>query len=126
MAGLTSTYYRPIEGCRAAWPSSGFRYQVSKSERLVTEDSAKFDTAPEVLHRDSGNGSILHHAVLESYFELDEVGSRVVDLLLEGLTFAEVVTKLLLEFDVSSAVLRADVAELVEKLVSKSILVPNS
>ena len=53
----------------------------------------------------------------EAYFGLDPVGARIWRLMEEGHTLAAIVETLLGEYDVTEAVLRADIESLVNNLV---------
>lgn len=56
------------------------------------------------------------------YFGLDEFASRVWNLLREDSSLEHAIQKLLLEYRVSSKLLRHDISELIRKLESKGLV----
>ncbi len=55
------------------------------------------------------------------YFGLDAVGTRIWNMLKEGVTESSIVDQLLEEYDVEPARLRADVAEFLDQLAAKAL-----
>lgn len=58
----------------------------------------------------------------EEYFSLDEVGTRVWQIIQSPISRAEVASLLLQEFDVDAATLNADLDELLERLVAEGLV----
>jgi hypothetical protein len=57
-----------------------------------------------------------------TYFGLDEVGTRVWQLLEQGLTLAEICAVLIAEFEVSRETVERDLAALTDELLSHNLL----
>lgn len=75
-----------------------------------------------VATRDLDGELVLLNFDSESYFGLDEVGSRIFEVLRGAPTIAEGVRVLLGEFDVDEDALRSDVAALVGQLVDGGLV----
>jgi len=58
----------------------------------------------------------------ESYFGLNEVGARIVDLLTSLESVDAVLKALTLEYDADAATLRRDIADLIEALRARGLL----
>jgi hypothetical protein len=58
----------------------------------------------------------------ERYYGLDDVGSRVWELIGAGLAPAQLIEHLVREYDVDASRLRADLAALLDELVSAGLL----
>ena len=87
-------------------------------------DFARKATVPEgVLFRQLGEESILLNLNSETYFGLDEVGTRIWDLVTSGLTIQEAYEVLLNEYEVPPETLSKDIAALLEELLMKGLLV---
>jgi hypothetical protein len=72
--------------------------------------------SPEVLSQEVTGETVLLDLNSESYFGLDEVGTRIWQLLQEGKDLQEVVNTMLEEYEVSAEQLHADLDELLNKL----------
>ena len=70
----------------------------------------------EVLAQELDGETVLLDLASESFFGLDEVSTRVWQLLLEGKGRAEVIDVLLQEYEVERNVLEKDVADLLTRL----------
>lgn len=75
-----------------------------------------------VLFQKLGNEAVLLNLSSEDYFGLDEVGSRMWEVLLEQKTIKTSLPILMAEFDVDEATLRTDLKELIEKLVTEKLI----
>lgn len=84
--------------------------------------SAKVRITPDVLHQELGGETVLLNLSNENYFGLDEVGTRVWQLLGETHSANAVVTRLIKEYDVSAEQLRTDVARLITELVTAGLV----
>ena len=78
--------------------------------------------APDVLHQELGGETVLLNLTNESYFGLDEVGTRIWQVLAETSSPSEVVARLLAEYDVSPEQLRGDVERLVTQLAEAGLV----
>lgn len=78
--------------------------------------------APDVLHQELGGETVLLNLTNESYFGLDEVGTRIWQVLAETSSPSEVVTRLLVEYDVTPEQLRGDVERLVMQLAEAGLV----
>jgi len=78
--------------------------------------------APDVLHQELGGETVLLNLANESYFGLDEVGTRIWQVLSETSSLPDVVTRLLAEYDVAPEQLRADVERLVTQLAEAGLV----
>ena len=82
--------------------------------------------APDVLHQELGGETVLLNLTNESYFGLDEVGTRIWQVLAETSSLPDVVTRLLEEYDVAPEQLRADVERLVTQLAEAGLVSTSS
>lgn len=57
-----------------------------------------------------------------TYFGLDPVGSRIWCLVAEGKSLEEIVSIVLLEYQVDESRIRSDVGELIDQLVARSLV----
>ena len=78
--------------------------------------------APDVLHQELGGETVLLNLANESYFGLDEVGTRIWQILGETSSLPDVVTRLLAEYDVTPEQLRVDVERLVTQLAEAGLV----
>lgn len=74
-----------------------------------------------VIHAFVGGEAVLLDTESGLYFGLDEVGTRIWQLLVAGATEESIVDQLLEEYDVERAQLRADVASFLAALVTKGL-----
>jgi len=84
--------------------------------RVTLKPNAKVSRPDSVLVRELGGELVLLNLDSESYFGLDEVGARMWHELLAGPTVEAACERLLAEFDVEPAQLRADLDHLVWRL----------
>jgi len=77
----------------------------------------------EVAVRRLGSETILLNLVTGTYFGLDEVGSRFVELLETSGEIAAVHRVMLQEFEVTAEVLEADLLRLAQEMCAKRLLV---
>ncbi len=76
----------------------------------------------QVLFRDLDGESVLLHLGSGLYFGLDEVGTRIWNLLGEGRSLNEIEKSILTEYDVSAEEVQGDVRRLVEELTENGLL----
>jgi Coenzyme PQQ synthesis protein D (PqqD) len=80
-------------------------------------------TVPDaVLHQQLGEETVLLHLATERYYGLDEVGSRVWQLLQEHRTLDPIVGALLDEYDVDETTLRGDLERLLDELADLGLV----
>jgi len=77
---------------------------------------------PDVLHQELDGETVLLNLANESYFGLDEVGTRIWQVLAETSSLPDVVTRLLAEYDVAPEQLRDDVERLVTQLADAGLV----
>jgi hypothetical protein len=79
--------------------------------------------APHAMFRDFDGESVILNLADESYYGLDEFGTRMWEVLTTSDSLNNACDQLLEEFDVDRAVLQTDVVALVSELLEKKILV---
>jgi len=84
--------------------------------------SATVRITPGVLHQELGGETVLLNLNNENYFGLDEVGTRVWQVLGETQSANDVVSRLTEEYDVPTEQLRADVARLISELAAAGLV----
>ena len=89
---------------------------------MLTRD-ARLQIPEQVVTRQVGDETVLLNLESGTYFGLDPVGSRFLELLeVEG-TLAAVLAKMLEEFDVTEAQLEADLLRLADEMLASGLLV---
>ena len=80
-------------------------------------------TVPDaVLHQQIDADIVLLHLTTEQYYGLDEVGSRIWQLLKQHGSVDPIVAALVEEYDVNEEVLRSDVERLLSELVDAGLI----
>ena len=79
-------------------------------------------TPSQVVTRPLDDEMVLLNLDTETYFGLDEIGSRMLEVLRGSTTLAGAVAQLQSEYDVDEATLRADLEALLERLVSNGLV----
>jgi hypothetical protein len=87
----------------------------------VSLDGRVFAT-PRVLYKDLGNEAVLLDLETETYFGLNESGSRLWTLLTTSPTIREALAAMQEEFDVAPDVLERDSRELIDDLLGRGLL----
>lgn len=87
--------------------------------------STRFAVPDHVLVREVGGESVLLNLQSETYFGLDETGTRIWSALTRYPSVEEACRALVEEFDVEPQRLAGDVAELAGTLVEKGLLAPS-
>jgi hypothetical protein len=82
----------------------------------------KFTLSPGVLSQEVDGETVLLDMNSENYFGLDEVGTRIWQLLSEKKTIRQVVDKLLDEYHADEFTLKEDVAEFVQLLIDAGLV----
>ena len=76
----------------------------------------------QVLFQKLGNEAVILHLDSEEYFGLDEVGTKILEVLLEQKSINDALPILLDEFNVDEKTLKKDIEELIEELKTENIL----
>ncbi|MCK5432982.1 MAG: PqqD family protein [Gammaproteobacteria bacterium] len=84
--------------------------------------SSSISISSEVLAQEVDNETVLLDLQSESYFGLDEVGTRIWQLLQEHKQLQKVFDILLEEYDVDAKQLENDLNELLEKLLDANLI----
>ena len=82
----------------------------------------RFNISDEVLSQEVNGETVLLDLEGESYFGLNEVGTRVWQLLQSKPTIGETMDTLADEYDVSRKLLESDVGELLDKLADAGLI----
>ena len=82
----------------------------------------KLKISPEVHSQEVGGETVLLDLQSESYFGLDEVGTRIWQLLQQNGDLQSIFETILDEYDVEEEQLRRDLEELVEKLLEAGLV----
>ena len=83
-----------------------------------------FKLHPDVLFREIDTECVLLDLGSGTYFGLNEVGTRIWNLLREGLTEDDIVRAIAAEFESDAVTIRADVRRLLSDLESRKLIVP--
>lgn len=89
---------------------------------MPTPLPARVDISPDVLYQVINGESVLLNLETEHYYSLDNVGTRMWQLMAEHNELAVVVDQLLAEYDVDEATLRASLADLLAKLSNAGLV----
>lgn len=95
------------------------------SSRISVSDfdfSQALTPSEEVLHQELEGETVLLDLKSERYFGLDESGTRIWTLLIELKRPQAIVERMMQEFDVDEDTLRADVAELLTRLLDGGLI----
>jgi len=84
--------------------------------------ATKVTTPPYVLVREVEGESVLLHLDRESYYGLDQVGTRIYSALASAESIEQAYGQLLEEYDVDPEILRRDIAGLVDDLVAQGLV----
>lgn len=90
--------------------------------RMNFQATDRFTISDEVLSQEVNGETVLLDLQGESYFGLNEVGTRIWQLLKSGQTVAEAMSTLLEEYDVSRQQLETDVSDLLAKLIEAELV----
>ncbi|MEZ5577320.1 MAG: PqqD family protein [Candidatus Competibacteraceae bacterium] len=91
--------------------------------RLMLTRDARLQIPEQVVTRQVGDETVLLNLESGTYFGLDPVGSRFLELLEAEGTLAAVLAKMLEEFDVTEAQLEADLLRLADEMLASGLLV---
>jgi Coenzyme PQQ synthesis protein D (PqqD) len=85
---------------------------------------AVFKPNPDVLSKRLGQDTVLVHIATNRIFELNETGTRVWELLGQGLTIDRITHHLIEEFNVEATQAAGEVKELIVQLRAEGLLAP--
>lgn len=83
----------------------------------------RVSVAPDVMFRELGGESVLLDLKTERYLGLDEVGTRMWNVLIGSPSIQAAYAELAAEYDVESDRLKKDLEELIVKLVAEGLIV---
>jgi hypothetical protein len=86
-------------------------------------DSVRLACCPDVLSRSLDGEAVILNLASGTYFGLNEVGTRIWELIVAGTTYGALRAALLEEFDVPADTLERDLAELVGSLRTRGLVV---
>jgi len=98
-------------------------FKKRSSEAVPVAQDAYFRRAEHVVHAAEGDRTVLLDPVGGEYFGLDEVGSRIWELLPAHPTAASLADRLFDEFDAPRETLAADAARLLGELTAAKLVV---
>lgn len=84
---------------------------------------ARAEISPGTLFRELDGEAVLLNLESGHYYGLDEVGTRILSLLVDGQTLQQVHTALLVEYEVTSEQLWGDIVRLVMELQAEGLVV---
>ena len=85
--------------------------------------SQEISTSPDVVFQEIEGESVLLQLEGGKYFGLDEVGTRIWQLIVEHGNLNTVFEQMLNEYDVTPEKLRADIEKLIQELAGKELVV---
>lgn len=89
---------------------------------MKLQPTDRFNISKEVLSQELNGETVLLDLQGESYFGLNEVGTRIWQLIQSGQTVDETLSTLSDEYDVSRLQLESDVSELLDKLTEAGLV----
>jgi hypothetical protein len=104
---------RPHKGIFGT-PTSGEEYLLTRDARLKIPE--------QVIARQVGDETVLLNLESGTYFGLDPVGSRFLELLQADGALAAVIAPMLEEFEVTEARLEADLLQFAEEMLASGLL----
>jgi hypothetical protein len=92
------------------------------AEDVGVSDGTTFEVPEHVLARKTGEEMVLLNLDNEQYYGLDEVGTRLWELLDGGSTFGDLVDTMLAEFEVDRPTLVADLSSILGDLEENGLV----
>ena len=89
---------------------------------MTSYSKSRIQVPPDVLVSDVGGESVFLNLKTESYFGLDDVGTRMWKQLTENETVESAYQALLIEYDIDEAQLSNDLDALIQKLVDNGLV----
>ncbi|HEY9873067.1 MAG TPA: PqqD family protein [Candidatus Obscuribacterales bacterium] len=93
---------------------------INNSKQIFLSNQVKLPDS--VLMEDMAGEAIMLNMTTEQYHALDEVGARMLTVLIESESIQAAIESLLEEFEVEPAVLQADLLEYIEDLNSDGLV----
>jgi len=90
-------------------------------DKMLTRD-ARLKIPEQVVTRQVGDETVLLDLESGTYFGLDPVGSRFLELLQAESALGTVITRILEEFEVTEAQLEADLVRLADEMLASGLL----
>ena len=84
--------------------------------------TAGFQISPDVLSQEVAGETVLLDLASESYFGLDEIGTRIWQMLNQGMEQEAIIESLLTDYEAERARLEADLAELLDQLEAAGLI----
>lgn len=81
-----------------------------------------FRISPEIAWRKVGDEAVLLNVRTSVYYSLNNVGSRIWELISAGRSSEDVILEVVRDFDAEEAVVRKDFSELIKPLLEENIL----
>ena len=86
-------------------------------------EGRRFALAPDAELKVTGEEALILKLHDETMFSLNATGARIVELIVDGLQIDAVVAVLTSEYDAAASVVKADVTNLIEALLSGGLIV---
>ena len=91
-------------------------------KNMAMDMHVTLSVSPDAVAREVGGETVILHLGSGTYFGLDEVGTRIWQLLGKGLPLAAVCDRLVEEYEVERAVLERDLEALIGELVEHELV----
>jgi coenzyme PQQ synthesis protein D (PqqD) len=95
---------------------------ANKPSREGENMRERFHISPHAVAKEMGNSVVLVHLGTEKIFELNATAARIWDLLAEGLTREDILSRISEEFDVPREVAAQEIQELLSSLISENMI----
>ena len=89
---------------------------------MAFSSPGRIRVSPDILFQELDDEAVLLNLVDDQYYGLDDIGTRMWQLLEAHGEVETVISHLLAEYDVEEAVLRQDLAELIEQLTAANLV----
>ena len=120
MPGIGSR--KTLEGMCRSEPCSRINLKHDREQGSLLQQNMTISISKEVLAQELAGETVLLDLASESYFGLDAVGTRVWQLLNEGMGQAALIDTLLDEYEVERAALEQDIADLLRRLAEAGLI----
>jgi hypothetical protein len=108
---------------KAPLKTAVMKYDSPKRGIHMALDFRKMAVVPDkVLFRELEGESVLLNIETETYYGLDDVGTRMWDRLIESSSVQHAYETLLADYDVSPETLKTDLTDLLERLTSQGLI----
>jgi hypothetical protein len=102
--------------------SSGSTIMTDNNSRDLPQRTASLRVPEHVLMRRVGDEHVLLNLEDETYYGLNPVGSRLIELAEHGATLEEIIDRLFAEFEVERERLEADVRRIAAELIAARLI----